>query len=87
VKVHGDLRYNRIMAKVNYAEGDVIQYRTLDGSVRTVLVEAKDDDIKNGRPGFAGAQMTNGVVRGELGCWGYDDQVIRVVQKCKSAGI
>lgn len=74
------------MAKVNYSVGDTIQYRTFEGGTRTVLVEAKDDDIKNGRPGFAGAQVIDGVVRGNMGCWGYDDQVIRVVKKCNPTG-
>lgn len=69
------------MAKVNYNVGDTIQYRAHGGEVRTVLVEDKDPDIKNGRPGFAGA-----CVGGDVGsCWGYDDQVIRVVKKCNPA--
>lgn len=71
------------MAKVNYEVGDTIQYRTLIGSVRTVMVEARDPDIKNGRPGFAGECTAPDSDLG--GCWGYDDQVIRVVKKCNSA--
>lgn len=73
------------MAKVNYNVGDTIQYRHSGGGIRTVLVEDKDPDIKNGRPGFAGLCTSEDMPFGG-GCWGYDDQVIRVVEKCKSTG-
>lgn len=69
------------MAKVNYNVGDTIQYRHFGGGVRTVLVEEKDSDIKNGRPGFAGECLTEGDAGG---VWGYDDQVICVVKRCNS---
>jgi len=69
------------MAKVNYSVGDTIQYRTSVGSVRTILVEEKDDDIKNGRSGFAGAIVGSTAAGDEGGGWGYDDQVIRVVKR------
>ena len=38
---------------MNYQVGDTIEYTTFDGSVRRVLVQSKEDDIKNGR-----AEMT-----------------------------
>lgn len=72
------------MAQVNYSVGDTIEYRTIIGSVRKVVVEERDPDIKNGRPGFAGECIYPGSDLG--GCWGYDSDIIRVVEKCKSAG-
>lgn len=70
------------MAKVNYSIGDTIQYRPNGGGVRTVVVEEKDEDIKRGQPGFAGR-----CIEGDVGsCWGYDDQVIRVVERCNPSG-
>ncbi len=57
-----------------YEIGDVIVYQTFDGSTRSVVVQMKDEDIKNGYPGFDGhivGDPSNTV-------WGYDDQIIRV---------
>lgn len=54
-----------------YDIGDTITYRTWGvgpGSVRTGVVVAKEDDIKNGRPGFSL----------DTSVWGYDDQIISV---------
>lgn len=68
------------MFKVNYNVGDIIQYRTFSGTVRSVLVEEKDDDVKNGRPGFAGRNVS--ASPGDAPhVWGYDADIIRVVKK------
>lgn len=66
-----------IMNNVDYEVGDLVQYKLADGRVRTVYVEEKRERIKNGRPGFIGTCM-KGDIEGSR-CWGYDDQVIRVV--------
>lgn len=64
-----------------YKVGSVIQYHDFVGNLRTVKVEGKDADIKNGRAGFDGKCLgcddhdhlfDNGV-------WGYDNQIVRVV--------
>jgi hypothetical protein len=60
----------------SYNEGDVIVYRPFGGGTRVVLVDEKESDIKNGRPGFAGS-----ILMGEdigMGVWGYDDQIVEV---------
>lgn len=61
------------MGKFDYRVGSTIKYRAFGGEIRTVKVDEKSADIKNGRPGFGG-QTADG------GCWGYDDQVISVVK-------
>ena len=58
----------------NYRVGSIIKYRAFGGEIRTVEVESKESDIKNGRPGF------DGMVRPGEWCWGYDDQIISVVK-------
>lgn len=63
-----------MIKQLNYRVGSIIKYRAFDGVVRKVLVEAKEEDIKNGRPGFDGQSSY-----GEW-CWGYDDQIISVVK-------
>lgn len=60
--------------RFKYRVGSVIQYRPFGGGLRTVTVDVKEDDIKNGRPGFDG--ITD---RGEP-VWGYDDQIVAVVK-------
>lgn len=62
------------MVKFKYKVGSTIKYSQFDGGDRTVVVENKEADIKNGRPGFDGTNAA-----GE-GCWGYDDQIIGVVK-------
>ncbi len=37
---------------INYQVGDIIEYTTVDGSIRRVLVENKEVDIKNGAAGY-----------------------------------
>ena len=58
----------------NYRVGSTIKYRAFDGEVRTIVVEEKSSDIKNGRPGF------DGLAHDGTHCWGYDDQIIEVVR-------
>lgn len=55
-----------------YQIGDVISYVPFGGGRRTGVVTNKEDDVKNGRPGFD--------MRGLDGesYWGYDDQIIEV---------
>lgn len=62
------------MSKFDYRVGSVIRYRSFGGEFRTVKVDEKSADIKDGRPGFGG-QTTD-----DAGCWGYDDQIVRVVK-------
>lgn len=59
--------------QLNYRVGSIIKYRAFGGEVRKVEVESKEEDIKNGRPGF------DGMVRSGEWCWGYDDQILEVV--------
>ena len=63
-----------MIKKLNYRVGSTIKYRAFGGEIRTVVVESKEEDIKNGRPGF------DGMVRPGEWCWGYDDQIISVVK-------
>jgi len=52
-----------------YRIGSIIEYQTFTGAARIVLVEEKDDDIKNGRAGFGGilepSHMKNAELRAE----------------------
>ena len=57
---------------LNYEVGDTVIYSPFGGGRRTVVVEEKDPDIKNGRPGFAGGEV-----------WGYDYQIITVIPKAR----
>jgi len=62
------------MVKFKYKVGSTIKYRAFGGEVRSVVVEEKSSDIKNGRPGF------DGTTKSGEDCWGYDDQIIEVVK-------
>ena len=68
-----------------YKIGDIIRYNAFGGCGRTVLVNDKDDDIKNGRPGFSGQLVDsdlNPILREDgSGVWGYDAQIISVVRR------
>jgi hypothetical protein len=72
---------------LNYNEGDIIAYNASGGLRRLVLVEEKDDDIKNGRPGFSGVEVDPKTMKPYFhdslggGVWGYDDQITRVVKR------
>ena len=63
-----------MIKQLNYRVGSTTKYRAFGGEVRTVVVESKEADIKNGRPGF------DGMVHPGEWCWGYDDQIISVVK-------
>jgi|TARA_Y100000034_G_scaffold126338_1_gene177405 hypothetical protein len=68
-----------------YRIGSVIEYQTFGGTTRTVLVEEREDDIKNGRPGFDGKLLPYHLdedVEPELGkmVWGYDNQITKVIK-------
>ena len=59
----------------DYSIGDTITYR-VGAELRTVTVVNKESNIKNGRPGFDGNVVGDDSPLG--GCWGYDDQIVRV---------
>lgn len=63
---------------INYQIGDIIEYTTFDGSVRRVLVDNKEVDIKHGAAGFTGNLV--GVPKDHHGVWGYDYQILRVLR-------
>jgi hypothetical protein len=63
------------MLKLNYKAGSIIKYRPFTGPVRKVVVEDREEDVKNGRPGFVGTTTSGEDV------WGYDDQIIEVVKR------
>jgi hypothetical protein len=63
------------MTKLKYKAGSTIKYRPFGGPVRTVVVEVREADVKNGRPGFVGTTTSGEDV------WGYDDQIIEVVKR------
>lgn len=70
-----------------YDVGDVVVQRQ-GSQTRFVLVRTKEEDIKNGRPGFDGVETDaqGNVVQDDpefSGVWGYDDQVIRIVKHAK----
>jgi len=66
---------------MTYQEGDVIAYRTFgNGPPRLVEVESKEEDVKNGRPGFSGTCIAGGADAG-MSVWGYDHQITRVVRR------
>lgn len=57
----------------------MLEYRedswiTYNGDNRPVQVVSKEDDIKNGEPGFEG-RYENG-----QRCWGYDSQIDSVLE-------
>jgi hypothetical protein len=57
----------------SYNVGDQILYQPTAGPRRLVVVTEKSEDIKNGRPGFAGDVLQTG----EL-VWGYDSQIVEI---------
>jgi hypothetical protein len=76
------------MPTPDYRIGSVIEYRPFGGGLRRVRVTEKEDDIKNGRPGFAGQLIpvsASGVPSDPdeddafSGVWGYDRQIVRVL--------
>ena len=75
----------RIRRDLSYEEGDVIRYSAFGGLRRTVLVQEKDDEIKNGRPGFSGVLVDDDYKplpeKDGMGVWGYDAQIIKVIKR------
>jgi|LWDU01.1.fsa_nt_gi hypothetical protein len=82
--------YGRQAGEVSYKEGDIIKQRSFTGE-RYVKVEYREENIKNDRPGFHGvevifddktSQWTPVEIEWErqTGIWGYDDQVLSVVE-------
>ena len=73
------------MRNMRYKEGDIIRYNAFGGLSRNVLVEEKDDDIKNGRPGFSGVHLDPDLKpypeKDGMGVWGYDAQIVQVVKR------
>lgn len=66
----------------DYNEGSIIAYSPFGGGIRYVKVDEKDSNIKNGRPGFGGAQVDRSTLQPiGNGVWGYDAQITRVVRK------
>ena len=71
--------------RVRYKIGDVVEQRICEGMTRFVLVQSRENDIKNGRPGFSGVGCD---AEGNLdppdplfdGYWGYDYEVVKVVK-------
>lgn len=61
---------------MRYQIGSIIEYRTFDGQLRQVLVETKEQNIKNGRPGFSGRLFDGS----GYDVWGYDYQITRVIE-------
>jgi len=57
---------------IRYEIGDLVRYETFGGVLRVVVVDEKEDDIKNGRPGFGGRMP------GGQSVWGYDHQIVGV---------
>lgn len=61
-----------------YQVGDTVVYYPFGGDRRTVLVEAKYADIKNGRPGFDG-RIVGASGDDVFTVWGYDDQITSII--------
>lgn len=61
------------MTKHDYMIGSTITYNLWGGDTRTVKVTHKDENIKNGDPGFDGFEVDTG-----QSVWGYDNQISKV---------
>ena len=77
------------MINKNYEVGDIVRYETFTGDLRVVQITSKHSDIKNGRPGFDGLEVSSNrskarstllqqIVSEDTRVWGYDSQIIRV---------
>lgn len=66
-----------------YGIGSIVSYSPFGGGSRTIKIISKEDDIKNGRPGFdgIGVQKVNNQWEEKPGeyYWGYDYQIINIV--------
>jgi len=65
---------------MKYEIGDMIVYSAFGGEKRTIIVDEKEEDIKNGRPGFGGIIISSSEPSDKTGqsVWGYDSQIIEV---------
>lgn len=70
---HDGLRLGREFNFDRYYIGDTVTYLAFGGVRRRVLVQHKEHDVKNGRPGFTGVEMDT-----DLPVWGYDSQITSV---------
>lgn len=59
---------------MDYKIGDTVTYRTFMGGTRTVTVTNREDDVKNGLPGFDGIIEETGET-----VWGMDNQICIIV--------
>lgn len=58
-----------------YAVGDLIRYQRFGSKVtRTVQVQSKVADVKDGQPGFDATDVATGQM-----VWGYDAQIVEVL--------
>jgi hypothetical protein len=62
------------MNNFDYTVGSTITYNLWGGDTRTVKVTHKDEDIKNGDPGFGTGKNGSRPVT----VWGYDNQISKV---------
>lgn len=58
---------------MQYNIGDTIEYASMGGEQRRVVVDGRVDDVKHGEPGFSGLCADGTSV------WGYDFQITRVI--------
>lgn len=79
----------------SYNVGDTVRYETFTGDLRVVQITAKHSDVKNGRPGFDGLEVSSNrskhrsslrqqIVSEDTRVWGYDSQILRVF--CQKQG-
>lgn len=62
---------------MNYKAGDTITYELSNSTIRTVVVDARHEDVKNGRPGFSGKMIDpNPEYDWQADVWGYDEQIV-----------
>lgn len=65
-----------------YGIGSIIAYTPFGGGFRYIKVLEKEEDIKNGRPGFSGVsvhQEDGKWVEDTSNYWGYDSQITSVL--------
>lgn len=57
--------------KHTYGPGSIIVYTAFGGVTRRVVVDDREEDVKNGRPGFHGHMADDPAYT----VWGYDAQI------------
>ena len=68
-----------VVSSLSYSVGDTVEYRPSTGPSRVVKVTSKSANIKNGRPGFDGVNLSREHAKLDANVWGYDDQIVRVL--------